>query len=354
MKRSILFLLLLSGIMAACTSDKKSQSTGDPIEDLIYFLDKQEKPYVTKVERYKGGDILTTETHYSINACTQKYWEEKNQQRRNVELEIADSCLTAFSWGCRKARQCYHKENHVMNRDSVVYALALDAMDGERIELQGANNNYGYFARFKAARAATMNYQGDNKLVFVHVEYITRDAKGKAEPFDNRPIDDFIKQTVETTDSMKAYDVSYELTAEDYEGNPSLVSESYYDEECTLYSKSKGRLYVIPASKAKSVFESLEFMARNEYIGLHPNQEFVVYRNPSAITVCRNDKEDYPYSTKRPYLHKSIRGYMPLKNGRFYILVLDETIGAFALPWEWHKVLRIKDHKVEYIPEFRS
>ena len=331
MKRSILFLLLCS-MIASCTSRSDNKQPGkDPIENLIQFLDKQEKKDVIKCEQYDGDSISMKAAYYSINIA-------KGALHQEGAIEAGDSCLRAFRWGCSMARQCYHKENHVLDKDSIVYALALDLLEGER----------------KAARAATLHYEGDKEHIFITVEHVVREERGKAEPYDDRPIDDFIKRTVETTDSVKAYNTSYEFTAEDYKGNPSLVSESYYDEECTLYSKSKGRLYVIPVSKAKSVFESMKFMARNEYIGLHPNQEFVVLQNPSSITVCRKDKEDYPYSTKRPYRHKSIRGYMNKADGHFYILVLDETIGAFALPWEWYKVLSIKDHKVEYIPEFRS
>lgn len=344
MKRSILFLLLCS-MIASCTSRLDNKRPGkDPIENLIQFLDKQEEKDVAKCERYDGDSISTKASYYSINIA-------KGALHQEGAIEAGDSCLRAFRWGCSMARQCYHKENHVLDKDSIVYALALDLLEGERLELFGKDS---YHAIFRAARAATLHYEGDKEHTFMFVEHVVREEGGKAEPYDDRPIDDFIKRTVETTDSVKAYNTSYEFTAEDYKGNPSLVSESYYDEECTLYSKSKGRLYVIPVSKAKSVFESMKFMARNEYIGLHPNQEFVVLQNPSSITVCRKDKEDYPYSTKRPYRHKSIRGYMNKADGHFYILVLDETIGAFALPWEWHKVLSIKNHKVEYIPEFRS
>lgn len=345
MKQHILLLLLCS-MIASCTSCLDNKQPGkDPIENLIQFLDKQEEKDVAKCERYDGDSISRKAAYYSINIA-------KGALHQEGAIEAGDSCLRAFRWGCSMARQCYHKENHVLDKDSIVYALALDLLEGERLELFGKDS---YHALFRAARAATLHYEGDKEHIFITVEHIVREERGKAEPYDDRPIDDFIKRTVETTDSVKAYDISYEFTAEDYKGNPSLVSESYYDEECTLYSKSKGRLYVIPVSKAKSVFESLKFMARNEYIGLHPNQEFVVRQDPSSITVCRKDKEDYPYSTKRPYRHKSIRGYQPsYDDNRFYILVIDEVVGAFALPWEWHKVLRIKDHKVEYIPEFRS
>lgn len=343
MKRSILFLLLCS-MIASCTSRLDNKRPGkDPIENLIQFLDKQEEKDVAKCERYDGDSISTKASYYSINIA-------KGALHQEGAIEAGDSCLRAFRWGCSMARQCYHKENHVLDKDSIVYALALDLLEGERLELFGKDS---YHAIFRAARAATLHYEGDKEHTFMFVEHVVREEGGKAEPYDERPIDDFIKRTVETTDSVKAYNTSYEFTAEDYKGNPSLVSESYYDEECTLYSKSKGRLYVIPVSKAKSVFESMKFMARNEYIGLHPNQEFVVRQDPSAITVCRKDKEDYPYSTKRPYRHKSIRGYMNKADGHFYILVLDETIGAFALPWEWYKVLSIKDHKVEYIPGYK-
>ena len=210
MKRSILFLLLCS-MIASCTSRSDNKQPGkDPIENLIQFLDKQEKKDVIKCEQYDGDSISMKAAYYSINIA-------KGALHQEGAIEAGDSCLRAFRWGCSMARQCYHKENHVLDKDSIVYALALDLLEGERLELYGKDS---YHALFKAARAATLHYEGDKEHIFITVEHIVREERGKAEPYDDRPITKFIKQTVETTDSVKAYEVSYDLTEEDYKAGP--------------------------------------------------------------------------------------------------------------------------------------
>ena len=351
MKRSIFFLSLLCGIAVACTHEKENKQTGDPIENLIYFLDKQEEQDVIKCEQIEGGSIMRKGAYYSINYSNPNSVSRQQLKYERGSIMAADSCLRAFSWGCSHARQCYHKESHVADKDSIVYALALDPMEGERIELYGKDS---YHAQFKAARAATLTYEGDREHTFACVEYITREEKGKAEPYDEQPIIDFIEKVVEPTDSLKKYNVSYEFTAEDYDklwGNQPLVTESYYDEEHTLNSKSTGCLYVIPVSKAKDMFRELQFMAQNKYILSHPNQQFRINTTPRSVIIRRNDPEDWPYSSKRTYSHKSLRGFLSDMDKHFYILVIGETVGAFTLPGEWYKVLRVKDHKIEYIPE---
>ncbi len=353
MKHSIFFLSLLCGMTACCTHEKENKQTGDPIENLIYYLDKQGEHDVTKCEQYEGGSILRKAAYYSINYSNPNLVTKWQRKHDNGSYLAADSSLRAFSWGCSGARQCYHKESHVADKDSVVYALALDPMEGERIELYGKDS---YHAQFKAARAATLTYEGDREHTFVCVEYITREEKGEAEPYDEQPIIDFINKEVELTDSLKTYEVSYEFTAEDYQkrwGNQPFVAESYYDEEHTLYSKSTGHLYVIPVSKAKSMFHELQFMAKDKYILSHPNQEFRINTTPRSVIIRINDLKDWPYKSKNTNRHKSLHSFLSDMDGHFYILVIDETIGAFTLPGEWYKVLRVKDHKIEYIPGYK-
>ena len=74
-------------------------------------------------------------------------------------------------------------------------------------------------------------------------------------PFNMRPLTDFIKKIVEEIDSVKVYETCYEVTSEDFEGNPSLVGECYPDEEHSYCGKTTGRLYVVPESSAKDVLE---------------------------------------------------------------------------------------------------
>ena len=59
MKQHILLLLLCS-MIASCTSRLDNKRPGkDPIENLIQFLDKQEKKDVIKCEQYDGDSIST-------------------------------------------------------------------------------------------------------------------------------------------------------------------------------------------------------------------------------------------------------------------------------------------------------
>lgn len=55
------------------------------------------------------------------------------------------------------------------------------------------------------------------------MKHITREeAKQSEAPFNMRPLTDFIKKIVEEIDSVKVYETCYEVTNEDFEGNPSL------------------------------------------------------------------------------------------------------------------------------------
>ena len=137
MKRSTFFLLLISSMIASCTPEKEAQQTDDPIENLIYFLDKQGEQDVIKCEQYEGGSILRKGAYYSINYSNPNLVSKWQREHDKGSYLAADSSLRAFAWGCSHARQCYHKESHVADKDSIVYALALDPMEGERIELYG-------------------------------------------------------------------------------------------------------------------------------------------------------------------------------------------------------------------------
>ena len=341
MKRSILFLLLLCSMMTSCTSRLDNKRPGKyPIENLVQFLDKQKEKDVIKCEQYDGDSISRKAAYYSINIA-------KGALHQEGAIEAGDSCLRAFRWGCSMARQCYHKENHVLDKDSIVYALALDLLEGERLQLFGKDS---YHALFKAARAATLHYEGDKEHTFITVEHIVREEGGKAEPYDDRPITKFIKHTLETTNSVKAYEVSYDLTEEDYKAGPQNFDRWMYDEERTNTSKTKGHLYVVPKSKAKSVLMDLKYMTNNEYVRNHPNMLFHLNQGSEFVTIARNNKELYPYSIKRPYRHKSLHSSLSYQDGCLYILVIDEIIGAYVIPNNWRKILSIKDHKVEYIP----
>jgi hypothetical protein len=180
------------------------------------------------------------------------------------------------------------------------------------------------------------------------MKYITREeTKQREAPFNMRPLTDFIKKIVEEIDSVKVYETCYEVTSEDFEGNPSLVGECYPDEEHTYCGKTTGHLYVVPESSAKDVQNALKFTVENDYIGLNPHQKFYIVSTDKELIIGSGEEREY--SNSKPYKHKDLYSAMSV-DGHFYILVLDETIGTFALPRCWKHIIRIKDHKEELIP----
>ena len=164
--KKTLFLLVASALLGSCASEQTGSS--DPIENLVSYLDGKSFDQTHKRVKYEGGSILKTNTEYYGFGATPEALKSKEYQNLPKErlqaqkenIEIQDSCLRAFRWGCSFARQCYHKENRMLDKDTVVYALALDGMDGERIELEGADSYQDHSVGFKAARAATLKVNG--------------------------------------------------------------------------------------------------------------------------------------------------------------------------------------------------
>ena len=179
------------------------------------------------------------------------------------------------------------------------------------------------------------------------MQYITREEKGREEPFNMRPLNDFIKRMVENVDSVKVYETSYEVTHEDFGGNPSLVGEAAPDEEHTWSGKTTGHLYVVPESAAKDVEEGLRFCVKNDYLGLNPNQKFFITMDEKGLVI--GNREPRSFSINETVKHQSLYAERSV-DGHFYILVLDETTGAYCLPRCWKHIIRIKDHKEYLIP----
>ena len=360
MKRSIFFLSLLCSMIVACSTEKEV-TNGNPIENLLSYLDEQDVKETHPKIIYTGGNILETKIKYWFDYYSpkemKKVWkdpeiEEKAkadcQKRNDHNREMADSCLRAFRWGCTLARQCYHKENHVLDKDTIIYALALEPLEGEKIELEGVNSYEGNNIGYKAASTATLRLKGTKYSTDIEIDYVSRESQSSPkEPFDDRALRDFIKWVKEEVDSVKTYDVSYEYTHEDFQGNPPLLA-GLFDENGSFDGKTTGHLYAVPASHAKEVFESLKFTAKNDYVGLNPNQNFRITIDDNDICICEPIELGTTSSTQPTY-HKGILGKLSV-DGHFYMLVIDQSIGAIAEPIDWHHVLRIKDHKVEYIP----
>lgn len=351
--KKALFLLVACTQLCACTSENMSSS--DPIENLVSYLDSKDYAVTHKRIRYEGGAILKTKTeYYGVGATPEALKSKEYQnlpkerlQEQQENIEIQDSCLRAFRWGCSFARQCYHKENRMLDKDTVVYALALDGMDGERIELEGADSYQDYSVGFRAARAATLKVNGAKQYSQWQMQYITREEKGREIPFNMRPLNDFIKKLMENVDSVKVYETSYEITHEDLGGNPSLVGEFAPDEEGTYSGKTTGHLYVVPEKSAKDVEEGLRFCVKNDYLGLNPNQKFFITMDEKGLVIGRNDP--LTFRINETVKHQSLYAERSV-DGHFYILVLDETTGAYCLPRCWKHIIRIKDHKEYFVP----
>lgn len=352
MKKTI-FLLVTSTLLGACASENTSSS--DPIENLVSYLDSKGYDQTHKRIRYEGGAVLKTNIEYygwftTPEALKSKEYKDLPKDRLQLQLneaDIQDSCLRAFRWGCTFARQCYHKENHVLDKDTVLYALALDGMDGERIELEGVGSYQDFFVGYKAARAATLRVRSTKNFSEWGMQYITREEKGREEPFNMRPLNDFIKRMMENVDSVKVYETSYEVTHEDFGGNPSLVGECAPDEEHTYNGKTTGHLYVVPESAAKDVEEGLWFCVKNDYLGLNPNQQFFLVMSDHELVVGKSSPETF--SINKTVKHQLLYAQKSC-DGHFYILVLDETTGAFCIPRCWKHIIQIKDHKEYLLP----
>ena len=346
MKKTI-FLLIVCCLTAACSSEKKKTSenspSNDPIENLLSYLDEQQTDIIPYIE-YEGGSFLKTKVHYHLS--NHKTWDDGKKCK-----EVLDSCLSAFRWGCSFARRCYHKENHVLDKDTVLYALALEGADGEKIELQGSGNYEFYNLDYKAARAATLRYQSTKEYADAEVDYITREATGaKEETFNITPFTDFIKRKMTKIDGVKVYNTYYECTAEDWDFDMPLIGDA-----CTAEGGrdgiTTGHLYVFPDSDMhiKDEFDS----AIRYHMHSYPQQTFYITGNikDSRITFYTiKEGRSFPLSKTKAYKHKML--YCASSDNHFYILVLDETIGAFCTPSDWMHTLRIKNHKAEYIPGY--
>ena len=112
--------------------------------------------------------------------------------------------------------------------------------------------------------------------------------------------------------------------------------------------KTTGHLYVVPEAHAQEVFDALKSKVEKYYVREHPNQEFYLnIYNVDEVIVGK--LEDINWRAPQPYCPKELRGKLSV-DGHFYILVLDQTIGAYAIPNDWHHTIRVKDHKATLVP----
>ena len=70
-------------------------------------------------------------------------------------------------------------------------------------------------------------------------------------------------------------------------------------------------------------------------------------RKAERFLTSRN--EPLTFSINETVKHQSLYAERSV-DGHFYILVLDETTGAYCLPRCWKHIIQIKDHKEILIP----
>ena len=358
MKKAI-FLLIASGLMIACASDNTTKKpTNDPIEKLVAYLDEQDNNNAHYRVEYEGGRCLKKTENFFISGYKPthniKTMRKEGRERTRICLEIIDSCFRAFSWGCSSALHCYHKEVHKLDKDSVLYALGLDVLEGEKMNLEGQGGDYEYYnVHYNGARAATMRYTADKESYTMDIDYITREETGKeAEPLDMKPIMDFIKKKMAESDSVQVYEVSYECSGDDCDQIPFCAGSKASADSCG--GITTGHLYVFPPTHAekKATQIAQEFVERmkNAYINSRPNQTFWIDIFNNGIIDCMMIREENPvYSNTEPVPVKHVYAEMAL-DGRFCILIIDSILGDYFIPHAWKYVLRLKDHKLEYLP----
>ena len=340
--------------MIACAPDNTAKKTNDPIENLIAYLDEQDEQYANRSIEYEGGRFLKTTVNYfifankSASVAISPIGMRRAEKTYRAREEVIDSCFRAFRWGCSSARQCYHKENHVMDKDTVLYALGLDALDGEKIELEGVgSNDYLFMAHYKAARAATMKYRADKEKVAATIEYIIREETGKEEkPFDMTPIMDFINKKVADTDSAQVYETAYECSAEDWNTVKAIWLVGTEDLRDGI---TKGHLYVFPEADSRLIQDEFTRYVKDKYLSKYGrcNQKF---RISMDHTYTGETLEIWPSplmtgEIKSNFLYSGLS-----QDGKFHILVIDEIRGAFFIPSSWKHLIRFQNHKAEYIP----
>ena len=362
MKRSIFCLSLLCSMIAACTSSERgSKPTGDPIEDLITYLD--ENPSLdSNTKTYQGGQVFTTILDYDLakpKGNPVKYVEEDGKKipwdlRR--ETAIWDSTMRAIQGACAIARQCYHKESHTRDRDTIYYALAMEAMEGERIQSIDftANSPNGVFhgVHFKAGRAITFRVQGDKEWYYGDLQVILRSEGNPEKPFDIQFLARHLNHLKDFVDSVRVYDVSYEYTKEDYQNaidsfmtSSAMVMYPYY-EDSIFQPVTKGRLYVVPKSQAKKVGKRMKEWIMGDYVQAQPHTRFsVMFQEGKGWNTIFNGKG----SDCNTHLRANED-----PQGRYNILFLERTQGTYCIPYDWAHILSVKDHKVEYIPGMKE
>ena len=81
--------------------------------------------------------------------------------------------------------------------------------------------------------------------------------------------------------------------------------------------------------------------------GLNSNQKFFITMDEKGLVI--GNSEPLTFSINETVKHQQLYAQRSV-DGHFYILVLDETTGAYCLPRCWKHIIRIQDHKEYLIP----
>lgn len=374
MKRSIILLPLIGGLMTACAADSEKQHKGsqfpieldkNPITDLLYDLEKNGEGGI--VWNFEGGEYLKSKvTYYNTHFSQKPGGMQLPSEKRRAEME---QIRKAFDLASEEGIKSYHTEQHLNGIDTVLYAVALKELSGEKSSLRKdfeSNQIKYYNLQYDAAQVATLRFNSSPNIYDLHVEYITKLPTGKPrKPFTLNILKAELEKYVKM-DSVKTYNVHYKYTDEEIRRSDSLRVQSIADhwgerrqnlETWTWDGETRGHLYVVSPSLASLVGKGMKQKVMFHCMGSQANESFDLnmYGNPSDSDGKGSGTKDWGLSVRsrcyrwdEPYEVMHIM-YSHI-DGRLSILVIDQIDGAYALPGDWEYCISAVDGKRSYIP----
>ena len=377
MKRSIILLPFICGLMTTCTAGSEKQHEGskfpieldkNPITDLLYDLEKNGEGGITW--NFEGGEYLKSKVTYYTYYDTHFYEKpgrvQSLSEKKRTEME---RIRNAFDRASEEGIKSYHTEQHLNGIDTVLYAVALKELSGEKSSLRNdfeSNNIKYYNLQYDAAQVATLRFNSSPSIYDLHVEYVTKIPTGKPrKPFTLKYLKDELEKYVKM-DSVKTYNVHYKYTDEEIRRSDSMRVQSIAEhwgerrqnlETRTWDGETRGHLYVVSPSLANLVGNGMKQKVMNYCMGIQANESYDLnmYGNLSDS----DGKESGPinwglsvrsraYRWDEPYEVMHIT-YHPF-DSRLFILVIDQIDGAYALPGNWEYCISAVDGKRTYIP----
>lgn len=374
MKRSIILLPLIGSLMTACTDGNVHQHEGsqfpieldkNPITDLLYDLEKNGEGRFTW--NFEGGEYLKSKaTYYDTEFYEKPGGAIEPTEKKRAERE---RIRQAFDRASETGIKSYHTEQHLNGTDTVLYAVALKELSGEKSSLRKdfENDKIKYYnLQYDAAQVATLRFNSSPSIYNLNVEYITKLPTGKSrKPFTLK----YLKNELESyaqMDSVKTYNVHYKYTDEEILRSDSLRVHSIADhwgerrqnlETRTWDGETRGHLYVVSPGLADLVGKGMKQKVMSYCLGFQTNESFNLnmYEIPSDSDGKESGSGDWGLSVRsRTYRWDEPFEVMHIQydhfDGRLFILVIDQVEGAYALPGNWQYCISAVDGKRTYIP----